>query len=223
MSLNPHFPRNTILAVAVLALLGWSAAQSQDAPATDSVRTTRSGARAPMESRRGTPGRGLPMMFKEGGMGAMLGRGSGGGGFPAQDPSAQQQFELRQLLDQYSGLDDVAEQEKVKETIHTLLTQMFEQRQERRAAEIADVEKRLVKLKELHKKREEMKKTIIANRLQQLLEDSEGLGWGDETPSPPAGLLGNFFGNEAAANGFGSFFGGNPNAPSATSGDAQKP
>jgi hypothetical protein len=68
-----------------------------------------------------------------------------------------------------------------------VLTVSFEARQERRAAEIADLENRIAKLKELHKKREDLKKTIIANRLRQLLEDTEGLGWGDEASSGPTG------------------------------------
>ncbi len=103
---------------------------------------------------------------------------AGSGSTPNSD--ADRQVELQRLLQLYETLAEDKRAE-LRQDLKTLLTEIFEQRQNRRAAEIADIEKRLTKLKELHKKREELKDSIIGNRLRQLLEDSEGLGWGDDS------------------------------------------
>jgi hypothetical protein len=122
------------------------------------------------------------------------------------DAERQRQGKLAEILQQYEGAADDAAKAPLREQMSELLTQSFEARQERRAAEIADLEKRVAKLKELHKKRDEMKKTIVANRLRQIVEDKEGLGWGDDAAATgPQGSFGPFGG---FGGGFGSGFGG---------------
>ena len=131
------------------------------------------------------------------------------------DAESQRQGKLAEILQQYESASDDAAKAPLRDQMIELLTQSFEARQERRAAEIADLEKRVAKLKELHKKREEMKKTIVANRLRQIVEDKEGLGWGDDAAA--TGAQGNF-GPWGGFGGFGGAFGGRPggNAFSAT-------
>ncbi|MCY2967256.1 MAG: hypothetical protein NT069_27085 [Planctomycetota bacterium] len=128
-----------------------------------------------------------------------------GGAGSFVSPEAQQQSELQRLLRLYEeeGLEE-SERGKLRDDLKALLTQMFEQRQERRAAEIADIEKRLTKLKDLHKKRADLKESIIGNRLRQLLEDSEGLGWGDDTTASGTGESGSSFNPFSILSGFGS-------------------
>jgi hypothetical protein len=121
------------------------------------------------------------------------------------DAESQRQSKLAEILQQYEGATDDAAKAPLREQMVDLLTQSFEARQERRAAEIADLEKRVAKLKELHKKRDEMKKTIVASRLRQILEDKEGLGWGDDAAATGAGYN---FGTWGGFGGMGGAFGG---------------
>jgi hypothetical protein len=66
-----------------------------------------------------------------------------------------------------------------REKLASALAQQFDDRQKRREQEIADIEARLQKLRETLRKRADAKQTIVSSRLEQLLREAEGLGWGD--------------------------------------------
>lgn len=171
---------------ASLALLGWSVAHSQEAlPPAGSDATSAA-------DDLGSPSINPNAVFKPG-VGDVPGWGMESAGGMGVNPATRQQLELKHLLERHAALGESgqsAEQQQVREKIHALLTRLFEQRQARRAAEIAEIEKRLAKLKDLHKKRDVLKKSIIANRLQQMLEDAEGLGWGEDPPASQLDLFG---------------------------------
>jgi hypothetical protein len=69
------------------------------------------------------------------------------------------------------------ERDKIKTQLGELLKQQFDQRQKRHEREIADLEAQVKKLKDLVAKRQENRREIIAQRLDQIVRESQGLGW----------------------------------------------
>jgi hypothetical protein len=69
------------------------------------------------------------------------------------------------------------EREQKKTQLKDLLDAQFAARQQRHEKEISELETKVKKLKELVAKRQENRREIVANRLDQILRDSQGLGW----------------------------------------------
>ena len=69
------------------------------------------------------------------------------------------------------------ERDKIKVQLKEVLETQFAARQQRHEKEIADLEAKVKKLKELVAKRQENRREIVANRLDQILRDAQGLGW----------------------------------------------
>jgi len=67
--------------------------------------------------------------------------------------------------------------EKRREIVNYYLREQFDARQRRHEEEIAALEARVAKLKELARKRGDNRDAIIRKRLDQLLSEAEGLGW----------------------------------------------
>ena len=61
--------------------------------------------------------------------------------------------------------------------MNELLEKQFSLRQKRHQEEIAGLEAKVKKLKELLEKRQENRREIISKRLDQILSNAEGLGW----------------------------------------------
>lgn len=72
--------------------------------------------------------------------------------------------------------------EDLRIELSELLGQQFDARQQRRELEIKQIEERVKKLREALEKRSAAKEKIIERRLNDLLTDAEGLGWGDAAP-----------------------------------------
>ena len=89
--------------------------------------------------------------------------------------------ESDELLGRYAASDDAAEQKKIKAELRETLAKQFDVQKERRELELARIEERVRKLREQIKKRTDARETIIDRRLEQLVNEAEGLGW-----SPPA-------------------------------------
>jgi hypothetical protein len=56
--------------------------------------------------------------------------------------------------------------------------------QDRLEQVIKELEAQIKRLREIHQRREQQKDRIVADRLQQLLRDADGLGWGTEDAGP---------------------------------------
>lgn len=74
-----------------------------------------------------------------------------------------------------------AEKESVVAKLKSAVGEQFDQRQDGKAKELKALEEQLAKLKEIHAKRTQQRDVIIAERVQQILRDSEGLGWGTDS------------------------------------------
>jgi hypothetical protein len=69
------------------------------------------------------------------------------------------------------------DKEKVKTNITNTIEKQFDLRQKRHEAEITELETQLKKLKEMVQKRQDNRKEIVGKRFDQLVRESEGLGW----------------------------------------------
>jgi hypothetical protein len=97
--------------------------------------------------------------------------------------------EARTLLATVLKAESPADKEKAKKNVRVSLAQVFDLQQQRRTREIAKIEERLGKLKDVLKKRETAKDSIIDRRLESLTGGVDELGW-EESFSPssaPAG------------------------------------
>jgi hypothetical protein len=121
-----------------------------------------------------------------GGMGGMssafspnnLGRGWRGNGnavyFPEDASIAR---ETDQLIRQLGEARSDSDRDKLKAKLGEVLEKQFELRQKRHESEIAELEAQVKKLKDLVGKRQENRREIIARRLEQIVRESQGLGW----------------------------------------------
>jgi hypothetical protein len=82
-----------------------------------------------------------------------------------------------ELLSQYAAADKPDEQKRLKAELRDALTKQFDVQRQRRELELARVEDRIKKVREQLKKRNEARETIVDRRLDQLINDAEGLGW----------------------------------------------
>jgi hypothetical protein len=69
------------------------------------------------------------------------------------------------------------DREKLKTRLSTILEKQFELRQERHMKEIKSLEAQVKKLRDLVDKRQENRREIVAKRLDQILQEAQGLGW----------------------------------------------
>ncbi len=98
------------------------------------------------------------------------------------DAAMAQQSE--QLVARYAATEQAEERGAIKTQLTELLAKHFDVQQQLRERELGRVEARIKKLRELAQKRREAQKTIVDQRVDQLLRDADGLGW-----TPPAGSL----------------------------------
>ena len=93
------------------------------------------------------------------------------------------------LLREYQAAED-GDREAVVAKIKAAVTKQFESRQEARSKELKNLEEQLAKLREKHAKRESMKDKIVSDRVEQLVDNVDGLGWGtDPVPSGASGWM----------------------------------
>ena len=74
-----------------------------------------------------------------------------------------------------------ANKESVLTKLKSAVGEQFDNRQEGKAKELKALEEQLAKLKEIHAKRTQQREQIVADRVQQLLREVEGLGWGADS------------------------------------------
>jgi hypothetical protein len=85
--------------------------------------------------------------------------------------------EADQLAQQLAEARSDSDRDKLKVKLGEVLEKQFELRQKRHEGEIAELEAQVKKLKDLVARRQENRREIIARRLEQVLRESQGLGW----------------------------------------------
>jgi hypothetical protein len=85
--------------------------------------------------------------------------------------------QAEQLAHQLAAARSDSDREKIKGQLAELLGKQFDQRQKRHGDEIKKLEDQIKKLRDLVDKRQENRSEIISARLNQIVKESQGLGW----------------------------------------------
>jgi hypothetical protein len=104
-------------------------------------------------------------------------RGTFIGGWISSPEEANLAQEADQLTRQLGEAKSDGERDKIKTKLGEILQKQFDQRQKRHEHEIEELEAQVKKLKDLVAKRQENRREIIARRLEQIVRESQGLGW----------------------------------------------
>jgi hypothetical protein len=98
---------------------------------------------------------------------------------------AQASQESAELLSRYAATENAADQKELKAKLRTALEDQFRVQLKRQQIELARIEERVRKLREQFKKRNDTRDTIIDRRLDQLINEAEGLGWTQPSGAVP--------------------------------------
>jgi hypothetical protein len=81
------------------------------------------------------------------------------------------------LARQYVKAEKDETKKEIRKKLSDLLSQQFDAHAEQQQKELDDLEKEIARLKSLLKKRQDAKSTIVDRRMEQLIQEAEGLGW----------------------------------------------
>ena len=101
--------------------------------------------------------------------------GPGWTGGSGDDPGLAHQAD--QLARQLAEAKSDSDRDKLRAKLGDVLEKQFDQRQKRHEGEIDALEDQIKKLRNLVQKRQENRREIIGRRLDQILKESQGLGW----------------------------------------------
>jgi len=103
------------------------------------------------------------------------------------DPYSESESQIQALVAQYGDLGDdkLGEKKDLADQLTKLVNEQFELRQENRENDLAALEEQVRRLREIHAKRNAQKDKIVADRVQQLLRNADGLGWGTDNVNIP--------------------------------------
>jgi hypothetical protein len=82
-----------------------------------------------------------------------------------------------ELSRKLGGAKSETDRSQIKTQLTEVLEKQFELRQKRHQDEIAGLEAKVKKLKDLVEKRQENRREIVSKRVDQIVRDAEGLGW----------------------------------------------
>jgi hypothetical protein len=140
----------------------------------------------------------------------------GGAAFDPRHPQQHQlQAESAQLAQQYAKAEKEDEKKDLRKKLAEALEKQFDLHSQQQQKELDDLEKQIANLRAVWKKRQDAKTVIVNRRLEQLVQEAEGLGW--NAPGSPARNL-----HYPSVAGFGSSSGFSPFAPAPTSTPAPK-
>jgi hypothetical protein len=133
----------------------------------------------------------------------MASSGSSSGMMSGAPLSEDDQLELSvsQALADYAATEDKNARKQQHDDIAKALDRIFDIRQQRRMEELETLEQRVQKLRTTLETREKLKADILKNRLDYLIREVDGLGWGDGVPaadrSSSSGAGGGSFGRSS--------------------------
>jgi hypothetical protein len=110
------------------------------------------------------------------------------------------QSEAMQLAQQLAKSDKEEEKKDLRKKLGDMLSKQFDQHAQQQQKELEELEKEINRLRSVLKKRQDAKSTIVERRLEQLVQDAEGLGW--NAPNSPRSS--GFGGRAGAFGGFGA-------------------
>jgi hypothetical protein len=89
----------------------------------------------------------------------------------------QAQGNAAQLAKQYVKAEGEEKKHEIRAKLTTLLGQQFDTHAKQQQKELEDLEKQITRLRTLLRKRQDARTTIIERRIDQLVQEAEGLGW----------------------------------------------
>jgi hypothetical protein len=119
-----------------------------------------------------------------GGYGGYGEGGMGGRGYGAGNPR-----QTRKLIDRWKASKDGSERANIEKSLREGLKVEFSRRLAAHENEIKQLEEKVRQLRERLDLRREKQDEIVDNRLQQLLRDAQGLGWGADGADGQAGAI----------------------------------
>jgi hypothetical protein len=121
-----------------------------------------------------------------GSMRGMMGMsGMGGSGTSIAVPEDEHlETWVSKALAEYAKTEDKNDRTKRQDEIAKALDRIFDIRQQRRIQELEALEQRVQKLRVTLETREKLKADILKNRMDYLIREADGLGWGDGLPAP---------------------------------------
>jgi flagellar motility protein MotE (MotC chaperone) len=87
------------------------------------------------------------------------------------------------LAKQYAKAEKEDEKKEIRKKLSDLLAKQFDAQALRQQKELDELEKQIATLKTTLKKRQDSKTTIVERRMDQLIQEAEGMGW--NVPSTP--------------------------------------
>jgi flagellar motility protein MotE (MotC chaperone) len=87
------------------------------------------------------------------------------------------------LAQQYVKAEKDDEKKEIRKKLTDVLGQQFNAQVQRQQKDLEDLEKQIASLRAVLKKRQDAKSTIVERRVEQLIQEAEGLGW--TAPSTP--------------------------------------
>ena len=101
-------------------------------------------------------------------------------GWTIASANNQQEENVAKLVKELKASEG-SDKDSVLTKLKSAVGAQFDSRQEGKAKELKALEEQLAKLKEIHTKRTQQREQIVADRVQQLLREVEGLGWGSDS------------------------------------------
>ena len=86
--------------------------------------------------------------------------------------------ESRQLAQKYVKSGDEEEKTAMRKKLHDVVAREYDEHVKIQQAELESLEKKIAQLRGVAKKRADAKSTIVNQRIDQLLQEAQGLGWG---------------------------------------------
>lgn len=92
-----------------------------------------------------------------------------------------EQAPQQDVLKKYGETADEAQRATLSQQLRQLVDQEFTDRQNSRQADLQRLEEQLNRLRAIHQRRENEREQIVNDRVQQLLRNADGVGWGDDS------------------------------------------
>jgi hypothetical protein len=108
---------------------------------------------------------------------AFSGSGEGMPGPMVWQMQMQKQSQAAELAQKYVKSEKESEKKEIRQKLTETLNQMFDEHMEQQQKELEDLEKQIAELRTVMKKRAGAKATIVDRRIEQMIQDAEGLGW----------------------------------------------
>jgi hypothetical protein len=93
--------------------------------------------------------------------------------------------EIQQLVRKLRNPNDQEVAEETEEALTEKVGQQFDMRQQMRERQLAALEEQVERLRKVHNDRADQRDRIVRDRVQQLIREAQGLGWGDAGEGEP--------------------------------------